>query len=89
MPAPPKRKQSSVPTTRMGRVLRFGLLSGELALSTAIGTARQWSSGKPLDLAAAVLTSSNAELLARRLASLPVVIWLASFAADAKQVAYW
>jgi predicted unusual protein kinase regulating ubiquinone biosynthesis (AarF/ABC1/UbiB family) len=51
-------------------MLRFGLLSGELALSTAIGTARQWSAGKPLDLASAVLTPGNAELLARRLASL-------------------
>jgi predicted unusual protein kinase regulating ubiquinone biosynthesis (AarF/ABC1/UbiB family) len=51
-------------------MLRFGLLSGELALSTAIGTARQWSSGKPLDLASAVLTPGNADLLARRLASL-------------------
>jgi predicted unusual protein kinase regulating ubiquinone biosynthesis (AarF/ABC1/UbiB family) len=51
-------------------MLRFGLLSGELALSTAIGTARQWSTGKPLDLAAAVLTPDNANLLARRLASL-------------------
>ena len=70
MPAPPKRKQSSVPTTRMGRMLRFGLLSGELALSTAIGTARQWSTGKPLNLASAVLTPGNADLLARRLASL-------------------
>ncbi len=70
MPVESKRKQSSVPTTRMGRMLRFGLLSGELALSTAIGTARQWSSGKPLDLASAVLTPGNADLLARRLASL-------------------
>ena len=70
MPVEPKRKQSSVPTTRMGRMLRFGLLSGELALSTAIGTARQWSAGKPLDLASAVLTPGNADLLARRLASL-------------------
>jgi hypothetical protein len=34
----------------MGRLLRFGLLSGELARSTAIGTARQWSAGKPLDI---------------------------------------
>jgi len=51
-------------------MLRFGLLSGELALSTAIGTARQWSAGKPVDLAAAVLTPGNADLLARRLASL-------------------
>ena len=37
---------------------------------TAIGTARQWSTGKPLDLAAAVLTPGNADLLARRLATL-------------------
>ena len=65
-----KRKQSSVPATRVGRMLRFGLLSGELALSTAIGTARQWGSGKPVDLAAAVLTPGNAEMLARRLATL-------------------
>ena len=59
-----------MPTTRVGRMLRFGLLSGELALSSAIGTARQWSTGRPLDLAAAVLTPGNANLLARRLASL-------------------
>ena len=51
-------------------MLQFGLLSGELALSTAIGTARQWSAGKPVDVAAAVLTPGNANLLARRLASL-------------------
>lgn len=46
------------------------MLSGELALSTALATARQITSGKHLDLASAVLTPGNAELLARRLASL-------------------
>jgi len=66
----PERKRSAVPTSRMGRMLRFGMLSGELALSTAMGAARQLSSGKRPDLAAAVLTPGNADLLARRLASL-------------------
>jgi predicted unusual protein kinase regulating ubiquinone biosynthesis (AarF/ABC1/UbiB family) len=51
-------------------MLRFGLLTGELALSTAIGTARQWSAGQPLDTGKAVLTAGNAERLARRLAAL-------------------
>jgi predicted unusual protein kinase regulating ubiquinone biosynthesis (AarF/ABC1/UbiB family) len=46
------------------------MLSGELALSTALATARQFTSGKGMDLASAVLTPGNAELLARRLASL-------------------
>jgi predicted unusual protein kinase regulating ubiquinone biosynthesis (AarF/ABC1/UbiB family) len=51
-------------------MLRFGLLSGELALSAAVGTVRQVSSGRKLDFAAAVLTPANADLLARRLASM-------------------
>jgi predicted unusual protein kinase regulating ubiquinone biosynthesis (AarF/ABC1/UbiB family) len=54
----------------MGRMLRFGMLGGELALSTAMGAARQLSAGKRPDFAAAVLTPGNADLLARRLASL-------------------
>jgi len=70
MSGDPKRKRSAVPTSRAGRLLRFGLLSGELALSAAAATARQLSKGKRPDLAAAVLTPGNAGLLARRLASL-------------------
>lgn len=70
MSAKTKRKQTAVPTSRVGRMLRFGLLSGELALSAAMGTVRQVSTGRKLDLAAAVLTPANAELLARRLASM-------------------
>jgi predicted unusual protein kinase regulating ubiquinone biosynthesis (AarF/ABC1/UbiB family) len=70
MSTAPRRKRSSVPTTRVGRLMRLGLLTGEIALSAAVGTAKQWSSGKPVDLAAAVLTPGNAELLARRLAAL-------------------
>jgi predicted unusual protein kinase regulating ubiquinone biosynthesis (AarF/ABC1/UbiB family) len=66
----PDRKRSAVPASRMGRMLRFGMLSGELALSTAIGAARQLSKGERPDLASAVLTPGNAERLARRLAAL-------------------
>ncbi len=51
-------------------MLRFGLLTGELALSAAVGTARQLTSGRRVDIAAAVLTPGNANLLARRLAEL-------------------
>ena len=64
------RKRSAVPSSRMGRIMRFGMLTGELALSTAIGAARQLGSGERPDLAKAVLTPGNADLLARRLASL-------------------
>lgn len=70
MTAPPTRKRSAVPASRVGRLLRFGLLGGELALSAALGTARQLSAGQKPDLAAAFLTSGNADLLARRLASM-------------------
>jgi predicted unusual protein kinase regulating ubiquinone biosynthesis (AarF/ABC1/UbiB family) len=51
-------------------VLRFGLLSGELALATAVGAAKQLGSGRRPDLAAAALTPGTADLLARRLAAL-------------------
>jgi len=54
----------------MGRMLRFGMLSSELAVSSALGAARQLTSGKVPDLAAAVLTPGNASLLAKRLAAL-------------------
>jgi aarF domain-containing kinase len=64
------RKQSAVPASRLSRVLRFGLLSGELALATAVGAAKQLGAGRRPDLAAAILTPGTAELLARRLAVL-------------------
>jgi predicted unusual protein kinase regulating ubiquinone biosynthesis (AarF/ABC1/UbiB family) len=67
---PPARKRSAVPASRVSRVLRFGLLGGELALATAVGAAKQLGSGRRPDLAAAILTPGNADLLARRLASL-------------------
>ncbi len=64
------RKRSAVPASRVGRLLRFGMLSGELALSAAVASAKQLSSGKRPDLLTTVLTPGNAETLARRLASL-------------------
>jgi predicted unusual protein kinase regulating ubiquinone biosynthesis (AarF/ABC1/UbiB family) len=51
-------------------MLRFGLMSGELALSAAVATARQLSKGVRPDLASVVLTPGNAATLARRLATL-------------------
>jgi predicted unusual protein kinase regulating ubiquinone biosynthesis (AarF/ABC1/UbiB family) len=70
MATPPDRKRSAVPASRMGRMLRFGMLSSEIALSSALDAARQLTSGKRPDLASAVLTPGNAALLARRLATL-------------------
>jgi predicted unusual protein kinase regulating ubiquinone biosynthesis (AarF/ABC1/UbiB family) len=70
MSADIKRKRGAVPTSRLGRALRFGMLTGELALSAAVGTAKQFSSGRPVNLATAMLTPGNAEMLARRLAVL-------------------
>ncbi len=66
----PPRKRSAVPSSRVGRLLRFGMLSGELALSTALASAKQLTTGRRPDLVSAVLTPGNAERLARRLASL-------------------
>jgi predicted unusual protein kinase regulating ubiquinone biosynthesis (AarF/ABC1/UbiB family) len=70
MPTESTRKRGAVPTSRLGRALQFGLLTGELALSAAVGTAKQVTRGQKVDLAAALLTPGNAELLARRLATL-------------------
>jgi predicted unusual protein kinase regulating ubiquinone biosynthesis (AarF/ABC1/UbiB family) len=67
---PGGRKSSSVPTTRLGRIVQFGLMSGELAVATAIGAAKQVSRGERPDLAAAALSPGNAQMLAKRLSGL-------------------
>lgn len=67
---PGSRKSSTVPTTRLGRIVQFGLMSGELAVATGIGAARQVSRGERPDLAAAALSPGNAQLLAKRLSGL-------------------
>ncbi len=64
------RKRSAVPSSRVGRMLRFGLLGGELTLNTAIASARQLTSGQRPDPLSAALTPRNADLLVRRLATL-------------------
>jgi predicted unusual protein kinase regulating ubiquinone biosynthesis (AarF/ABC1/UbiB family) len=64
------RKRSAVPSSRVGRLLRFGLLSGELTLNTALAGAMQLTTGKRPDLLSTVLTPRNADLLVRRLATL-------------------
>ena len=66
----PRRKSSAVPASRVGRMLRFGMLGGELALS-ARDRRRAAAVVRPaVDLAAAMLTPGNADMLARRLAAL-------------------
>lgn len=64
------RKRSAVPSSRVGRMLRFGLLGGELTLNTAIASAKQLTTGKRPDALSAALTPRNADLLVRRLATL-------------------
>jgi predicted unusual protein kinase regulating ubiquinone biosynthesis (AarF/ABC1/UbiB family) len=59
-----------VPASRAARLLRFGLLGGELALSAAAATARQLARGERPDLGKVVLTADTAGVLARRLAGL-------------------
>lgn len=64
------RKRSAVPASRVGRLLQFGLLGGELAMSAALSAARSLSTGQRPGLATSVLTPGTADLLARRLAAL-------------------
>jgi len=65
-----RRHKSSVPSTRIGRFVRMSLMAGEMALGGAVEGAKQLAAGRRLDTAAALLSTSNAELLARRLATL-------------------
>lgn len=69
-PARPARAATPVPTSRLGRVLRMGLMAGELALGTALDGARQWASGRKPAAGSAILTARNARVLARELARL-------------------
>ena len=66
----PTRRRSAVPATRLERLLRFGMLTGELPLTTALAGARQLAGGRRPDLLSSVLTPAIADLLARRLATL-------------------
>lgn len=70
MPAIPPRKRSAVPESRFGRLLRLGLMGGELAVGTVLAGARELSAGRLPNVNSTVLTPGNAERLARRLATL-------------------
>lgn len=65
----PTRKQSSVPSTRLGRAVRLGMMAGEVALDGALSSMRQLASGRR-PTAANWLSARNAETLARRLSTL-------------------
>lgn len=64
------RRQSSVPATRLGRLLGLGLAAGELVLGGMAEGVRRLAEGKRLGAAQTLLTGANARRLAQRLARL-------------------
>lgn len=66
----PSDRQVTVPTSRIGRLARFGLLAGELMVGSAIETARRLGNTAPADGTTAVFSLRNARVLAERLARL-------------------
>jgi predicted unusual protein kinase regulating ubiquinone biosynthesis (AarF/ABC1/UbiB family) len=69
---PPRtpRRQSRVPTSRLGRFFRFGLMAGELAIGGLTQGLRRLMEEGPLDTAAAFLNARNAQKLAQGLSHL-------------------
>lgn len=61
------RRQSKVPTSRLGRLFHFGLMVGELAAGGLIESARRLTEAGPVDAASAFLNVRNAQKLAQRL----------------------
>jgi predicted unusual protein kinase regulating ubiquinone biosynthesis (AarF/ABC1/UbiB family) len=59
-----------VPTSRLGRVFRMGMMASEVALGSALDGARQWISGQRPGAASTLLTARNAQVLARELSRL-------------------
>jgi predicted unusual protein kinase regulating ubiquinone biosynthesis (AarF/ABC1/UbiB family) len=70
MPRPTRRRQSAVPSTRIGRAVRLGLMAGEVAIEGMLGSARALAAGRRPTAAGSLLSVRNAETLARRLSSL-------------------
>ena len=63
-------KKSRVPTTRLGRLARLGLTTGELAIGGAAESVRRLAGKKPTSAYNALLTAANAKKLASRLAGM-------------------
>ena len=70
MTARGSRRQSSVPATRLGRLLGLGLAAGELVLGGVAEGVRRLAEGERLGAAQTLLTGSNVRRLAQRLARL-------------------
>jgi predicted unusual protein kinase regulating ubiquinone biosynthesis (AarF/ABC1/UbiB family) len=70
MPRSTRRRQSAVPSTRLGRAVRLGLMAGEVAIEGVVGSARALAAGKRPTITGSLLSQRNAETLARRLSSL-------------------
>ena len=65
-----KRRQSRVPTTRLGRFLRLGMTAGNIALGGAAEGMRRITGMEPADAVNIFLTAGNAKKLAKRLSSM-------------------
>lgn len=65
---PPRRKQSRVPVTRTGRLLRMGLTAGGIAVGGIAEGLRRATGGASDKAASALLSGANATRLAKRLA---------------------
>ena len=70
MGASGSRRQSSVPATRLGRLLGLGLAAGELVLGGMAEGVRRLAEGERLGAAQTLLTGKSARRLAHRLARL-------------------
>lgn len=63
-------KKSRVPTTRIGRLARLGLTAGELVMGGVAESVRRLGRASPDDVYNVLLTATNAEKLAKRLAGM-------------------
>ncbi len=63
-------KQSRVPTTRVGRLVRLGFTAGELAVGGVTEGVRRLTGVTPEDAVNVFLTAANAQKLAKRLANM-------------------
>ncbi len=64
------RKQSRVPTSRVGRLVRLGFTAGELAVGGLTEGVRRVTGYEPEEAVNVFLTATNARKLARRLAGM-------------------